>query len=234
MKIQNFKFYLLFLILFVFGNIYSCLLFSKEKSSINKTSTIIQLDLTSNYYTFFDTRQQLRLGVEYQYLLSKHHFISSFIDLGQYDHYHFIKYDDVLNTQNFYTDKKLSLIGFHYLVGLNYFIKTSSHKSHQGVYVGIITDHSLYSKSFRLYDSKTQSITHSNYQQVKFGTGVSSGIQFHISDHLMMEGKTSFLVKLMNQTSGFNNLPISSMIAQWNDTNSNFWWISQLKIGYVF
>ena len=39
---------------------------------------------------------------------------------------------------------------------------------------------------------------------------------------------------IFNSVSDNGRLPIKSLDAQWTSTNYNFWWISNLKIGYAF
>jgi len=202
--------------------------------SLNKYA--IKIDVAADYYTFFDHRIQARLGLELEQKINSNSFISYSIDAGLFDKYHFIKYYDFFNQQQgmYSINQRIQIEGLHFMPGYNSFLFQSSLKKQQGLYLGGMLDISLYHKHLNSFNSQTLAQSNLNYLQFKTGLGISGGIKYQLLHRVFVEAKTNLLTKIWHIKSTKNTVEIPVLHAQWASSDNQFWWISNLKIGYVF
>ncbi|NCO55627.1 MAG: hypothetical protein GW876_09550 [Bacteroidetes bacterium] len=210
--------------------------FSQEKADSLLKTNCIKLDIIPLYNIFFDTRVQIRIGAEYEKVFSKKSSLSVYIDGGLYDKYKFIKYYDFFNQQQglYSVEQDISIIGFHIIPSYNYHFYTFKNHFNEKLFSSLLLDYGYYSKKLNSYNSQTKESSFDNYNQNKLGVGIGIGYKNRFSKHFSLEIKTSFITKIFNSVSDNGRLPIKSLDAQWTSTNYNFWWISNLKIGYAF
>jgi len=225
------KFSLIFII--IFGTRIAAFTQEHSDSLANKNS--VKLDLIPFYHVLFDNRVQLRIGLEYERYVFTRSSVSCYLDIGLYDKYNFIKYYDFFNqNQGMYSiQEEVSIAGFHLLPSYNYYFHGAGKKKGERYFFGAITDVGYYHKNMHNYNTLTLDSHAATYNQTKLGMGLSLGFKNNYGNHIFLELKTSLLTKLYNSTtSGLNQ--IKSLDAQWTSTDYNFWWISNLKIGYAF
>ncbi len=196
----------------------------------------IKLDIVPFYFDFFDIRQQIRIGVEYEHVINKKSFASFYLDAGLYDKYIFIKYYNFFNEgQGMYSIKQnVTIKGFHLKPSYNYSVIFIGKKKHLGIFISSNLDFNYYEKEFDSYNSMLQIKTEDSYHQFKMGIGFGMGVKYLLSKHLFVELKTSINTKLFRIISKNNVNEIKSIDAQWINSNNQFWWVSEMKIGYAF
>ncbi|MBK6821105.1 MAG: hypothetical protein IPG85_16515 [Bacteroidetes bacterium] len=86
-----------------------------RKSIDTSINQAIKLDLAASYFTIFDNRKQLRVGLQYEKKITQQSILNWNIDIGMYDHYSFIKYYDFFNQQQglYSIEQKVLITGFH-------------------------------------------------------------------------------------------------------------------------
>jgi hypothetical protein len=210
--------------------------FSQEKcdSIIHKNS--IKFDVVPLYHVFFDNRIQIRAGIEYERYRTKKSSIACYMDFGLYDKYGFIKYYDFFNQNQgmYFIQQKILIKGFHLLPSYNYYFDTFKKRPKSGFFVGAIADVGFYWKKVDYINSSTLENYSDKYNQAKLGIGLSLGFKKYYGKHFFGELKTSALIKLYNYITEQGRNPVKSLDAQWTSPSYNFWWISNIKIGYAF
>ncbi len=221
-------------LIIVFG--FFCPSFSQVKPDSLIHKNFVKIDLAPLYYDLFDNRVQIRTGVEYERYVFNHSSISCYLDMGLYDKYKFIKYYNFFNeNQGMYSiQQNISIIGFHLIPGYNYYFFNSRKKANRCFYAGALMDFSYYQKEFEYFNSQTSEKYSDSYNQKKTGIGLGIGYKNQYGKHLFVELKTSLLTRIFNYISATGRTSIKSLDAQWTSTNYNFWWITNLKIGYAF
>ncbi|OFX32752.1 MAG: hypothetical protein A2X08_06815 [Bacteroidetes bacterium GWA2_32_17] len=210
--------------------------FSQEKSDSLLYKKSIKIDLLPLYNDFFDNRVQIRVGCEYEQEFLKKSSVSCYIDAGLYDKYKFIKYYDFFNQQQglYSIEQDVLIIGFHIIPSYNYYFYTFKNHPNEKLFSSIVLDFGYYKKELTYYNSQTNDRYSDSYNQNKLGVGLSLGYENQFGKHFSLEIKTSFLTKVFNYVSENGRISIKSLDAQWTSTNCNFWWVSNLKIGYAF
>ncbi|NTW33188.1 MAG: hypothetical protein HGB12_11285, partial [Bacteroidetes bacterium] len=196
MKIEIFKLKLV-LILFICTFIQIDVNAQKNKDSTSYKNSI-KIDLLPLYYDFFDTRMQIRTGIEYERNIKPDFFAACFLDIGLFDNYVFKKYYDFfIQNQGFYSvEQKASIMGFHFMPSYNYYIFKSKNKQKQGIYFSVIMDVNYYLKNIEIYNSKTEVKTSNKFSQLRYGVGFNLGAKYAFGSHFFAEMKTSLLTKI--------------------------------------
>lgn len=196
----------------------------------------IKLDLFPLYYDFFDYRDQIRAGIEYERKINYRSFAALYMDIGVFDDYTFIKYYDFFNqNQGMYSVEQKAIIkGIHIQPSYNYIFFRSKKKPNHGVFAGSIIDFHCYKKNLETYNSQTSEKSNYRYNQLKMGLGLHMGAKYAFNRHFFAEVKTSLYVKIYYHISVQFVNPVMPLNAQWTDSKYNFWWVSNLKIGYAF
>jgi len=194
------------------------------------------IDVIPLYYDFFDYRKQIRVGVDYSRQFKTHWFVDGAIDCGLFDDYTFTKYYDFFNQSigYHYITQEAVVTGFHFLPSGNYFFWQSKSKPGQGMYCGALFDLNFYRKKLDIFNSQTLENSSDVIKQFKTGVGVSLGGKCYIGRHFFAEIRTSVFAKIFFITSDKNINAIKSINSQWTSANNNYWWVSNLKIGYAF
>lgn len=210
--------------------------YSQQKTDTLFLKSSFRLDIIPLYDVFFDSHLQLRAGIEYERLLSKKLSACIYVDGGLYDKYDFIKYYDFFNqNQGMYSLKQtVTTAGFHLLPACNYYFYFFRRKPNRNFFSGTVMDFSWYHKTTDSYNSLTAATSSDSYNQIRLGMGLNLGFQNRFRKHFLYELKTTMAVKIFNSISKEGVNPIRAMDAQWTSPNYNFWWVSNIKIGYVF
>lgn len=197
---------------------------------------VLKLDLAASYYTFFDNKKQLRIGVEYEKKVTAFAFLSCYLDIGMYDNYKFIKYYDFFgqNQDMYFLEQDVMTKGFHIMPGYNYSILKIRKVPRLKFFAGGVLDASFYQKKINYFNSQTLDKSDKKVYQYKTGIGPSLGVHYKLGTHIIAEAKTFLGVKILNIISDKNAHIIKSLNAQWTDTQNHFWWVTNLKIGYAF
>lgn len=207
-----------------------------QKTEHKPNKNYIAIDVLPLYYDFFDYRKQIRIGVDYARQFKTHWFASVAIDCGLFDDYTFTKYHDFFNqnTGYYYEKQEVRITGFHILPSGNYFFWQSKSKPGQGMYCGALLDLNFYRKNLDTYNSQTLESSSDIIRQFKTGVGVSLGGKCYMGHHFFAEIKTSIFGKIIFTTSNKNSNAIKSINSHWTSGDNNFWWVSNLKLGYAF
>ena len=223
----------LLLIVFIFSFFNS---FSQEKPDSTVQLNSVKLDLLPLYYVFFDNRVQIRAGLEFERYILKKSSLSCYLDLGLYDKYKFIKYYNLFNeNEGLYSiQQDITIKGFHLLPGYNYYFYRSKKKDTHKAFVGCMLDFGYYQKGIAYYNSLTRESYTDTYNQKKLGIGLSLGVKNNFGKHFFAELKTSLFTKIFNYISLDEKPLMKSLDSQWTSTDYNFWWITNIKIGYAF
>ncbi len=210
--------------------------FSQEKTDSLLKTNCIKFDIIPLYNNFFDTRVQIRIGTEYEKYVCEKSALSVYIDGGLYDKYKFIKYYDFFNQQQglYSIEQDISIVGVHIIPSYNYYFYTFKNHPNEKLFLSTLLDYGYYYKKLDYYNSQTKDSYYDSYNQNKLGVGLGLGYKNQFSKHFLIELKTSFFAKVFNSISNDERIQIKSLDAQWTSTNYNFWWISNLEIGYVF
>ncbi|MFH2142600.1 MAG: hypothetical protein ABIJ97_09275 [Bacteroidota bacterium] len=222
-------------IIFVFFAFF-CQSFSQQKQDSLLYNNSVKLDFVPFYFDFFDTRVQIRIGVEYERYIFTRSSISCYMDIGQYDKYDFIKYYDFFNdNQGIYSIKQhISITGFHLLPGYNYYFLNSLKKPDRNFFLSTILDFGYYNKKSDYFNSLTIDNYSHQYYQINLGAGLSLGVKNYYGKHFFIELKTSLIAKIFNHLSDSDSNPLMSLDAQWTSPDYYFWWITNFKAGYDF
>jgi len=201
---------------------------------INKFA--VKADLVPLYFDIFDNREQARIGLDFEMNYREALFISFYWDMGLYDHYSFIKYYDFFNQgPGFYSvEQKIKITGFHFMPAYNYYFWHSKVKSHQGMYAGGILDINYYRRLYDVYNSNLDETNSGKNHQFRMGAGLSLGGKYCFGSQFFVEIKTSFLAKIFKVASDKDIQVVKPINAQWVDIKNNFWWVSNLNLGYAF
>ena len=223
-------FTILSVVLFSFLHVFSQ---EKQDSTIHKNA--IKLDLIPFYHVFFNNRVQIRAGIEFEHFVFKKSSLAFYLDMGLYDKYTFIKYYNFFNQQGMYSiQQKVSIRGAHLLSSYNYYFFSFKKKPNTQFFFGSVVDFGFYKKNIDYYDSSVLEHYQTKYNQAKLGIALSIGLKKGFSKHITTEIKTSLFTKVVNMISQNGVNQIKSLDAEWTSPNYNFWWITNLKIGYAF
>jgi hypothetical protein len=226
------KFIMVLLLLLSF----SCSLFAQKKQDSTFCKNDLKLDLVPFYFDFFDAREQIRIGFEYERMINRNFSVSCYIDAGLYDNYTFIKYYDFFNqNQGMYTvEQNVSIRGVHLIPSCNYWFYRAKKKANRGIYTGVILDFHYYQKKLAYLNTQTFERTHEKYYQTGLGAGLDLGGRYGFGKHFFIELKTVFLGKIYRHANKQDVPLVKPLNAQWSDNKHNFWWISNLTLGYAF
>lgn len=223
-------------ILVIFLLIFSQTAKSQEKKDTLYLKNSLKLDLISLYYTFFDSRIQVRAGFEYERKISSKSFLSGYLDIGIYDKYVFKKYYDLFNQNQgmYFIQQDVAVKGFHFIPSYNYFIFQSKRKINHGIFLGGNIDFNFYRKKLDFFNSQSSEKYSQKYNQSKIALGLSMGWKYNLNSQMAIELKSSLFACIFKNKSLENMSYIRPLISQWNDPKYNFWWVSNLIICYAF
>lgn len=224
-----------------FLSIFLCLSFCLKVSAQEYRDSItlknaIKLDLFPLYYDFFDYRDQIRAGIEYERKINKKSFAALYTDMGMFDNYSYRKYYDFFNQNQglHYVEQKVIIKGIHLQPSYNYYLFKSMKKNNQGVFAGGIMDFQFYKKNVETYNSQTLERSSYLYNQSRIGLGMQMGVKYAFFRRFFAEVKTSLYIIIFYHISSEVMNPVKPLNAQWTDSKYNSWWVSNLKIGYAF
>lgn len=206
-----------------------------QKDSTNFKNAI-KLDLVPVYFDFFDTRKQIRMGVEYERRLNDKSFAAMGADFGMFDHYLYVKYYDFYNEGPglYSVETNVRNLGFHVMPSYNYFIWKAAHKANTGIFSGAIIDFHLYQKLLNNYNTLTGSSYQERYFQTRMGAGISLGGRYGIGRHFFLDVRSSLFGKIF-KTISVNHVPeIKPLNANWSNQKQNLWWVTSLNLSYAF
>lgn len=208
---------------------------AQEKSDSITYKNFIKIDLAPIIYDISYYRQ-LRMGLEYERTINNKLFVATNLDWGIYDEYSFTKYYDFFNQNQglYYIQQNVFVKGFHLLPKFCYFLISSKKKSNQGLYSGIILDFQYYQKRIKSINSQTQENIFDKYSQIKLGIGINAGYMYKLTKHIYAEVNSSIFIKSLTHSSSSNKNEIRPLNAQWFDSKYNFWFVSNIMIGYAF
>lgn len=205
------------------------------------TGRKIKLDVISIYNTFFDIRRQLRMGIEFQAPLELKRKITKIslshnlhMDIGQFDHYKYIKYHDFFNTQGgFYAiENDVRTFGGHLIYGVKCNFNRPAHKKLR-YFSGLLLDLQLFKKHIRTTDERNNQKSTDNYRQLRLGIGNEYGIEIPIFKRLSLELKAAVLAGIFTVKSRSDAPLIKPYKAMWYDVEQRFWLIPRLNICYA-
>ena len=208
---------------------------AQEKAPV-ANKNFFTIDMLPLYYDFFDYRKEIRVEAGYARHFRKHWFISGQLDCGLFDDYTFTKYYDFFNQGSgyYYIKEDARVTGFHFLPSGNYFFWQSKAKQGQGMYCGAIMDVNYYRRKLDFFNSQTQTNHAEIVNQFKTGAGVSLGGRCYMGKHFFAEIRTSIFGKILFSTSDHSINAQKSINSQWTSKDNNFWWVTNLNLGYAF
>lgn len=194
----------------------------------------IKLDIVPLYSVFFDVRQQLRLGAEYEHSLGTRTFATLQLDAGLYDNYTYKKYHDFFSQTGGInnTVQKVQTFGFHLLPTYNYILSNTSKHTRKQFYTGITADFNRFFQKSTILDAGT-----SNTQlraQTKFGAGVSLGMRYRVKKQWYVDFKGIFIRRLFCINSQKDMKDIKPYKAVWFNQAMTSWFIPDINICYAF
>lgn len=195
----------------------------------------IFVDLVSSYYTFFDTRNQIRLNVGTEFNLGKKHFALVSFDAGIFDRYKYSKHFDFFNqSQGYYTITNDVLInGIHIQPSYNYILFQSKLKNFQRVFIGSTFDISFYRKRTHTFNGQSHENIYNKWGQFRLNLGVCTGIEYPVFKRIHIAVQTTMTRKIATLYSN-NLIPIKPLNSHWVDVNNKFSWFTNFKICYGF
>ncbi len=194
----------------------------------------IKLDVVSVYYSLFDVREQIRIGIEYEHGFNKKWNMNYHLDFGVFDRYQYNKYFQFFpnNTNGYKEQTDVTTFGFHFLYGLKYKFKTSSKKLRP--FVGLLSDFNFFNKKSVKYNTLDHSTEKSKYQQYRIGLGPEIGMSFKLYKRICIEMKTAMLLKLFSFKTKDDSPMIKPHKALWYDVYHSYWIIPRLNVCYEF
>jgi hypothetical protein len=227
----------------IFGCI-ACLLlvggvFSGNAQSTRDSSGIksrLSVDLISFYHVFFDTREQIRLGVSYERILPQGFSAGCHVDAGQYDNYTFIKYYDFFSESGpmWAIEQDVSVSGLHLMPFSDFRFFRSVKNPNRALKAGIALDYHYYKKKEALLNTLTFERTRQRYTQTGLSAGLSLSGSWGWGRHFLVECKTVLFGSLYRSLNEHGAAVIRSLQAQWNNNRRNLCWVNHLSIGYAF
>jgi len=227
--------YMLITALIAGGFAFSTSVVHAQKDTVTFRNAL-KIDLVPVYYDFFDTRKQIRLGIEYERQLNEKSFAAIGADFGMFDHYTYIKYYDFYNQGPglYSVETIVKNLGFHLLPSYNYFLWKSRNNNNTGLFAGCIIDFHLYQKILNSTNELNATGYTEKYFQTRMGAGLSLGGRFGMGRHFFADFRSSLLGKLFRTTS-INNVPqIKPLNAHWTNRKYTLWWVTSLNISYAF
>lgn len=222
----------LFLILIAAFNLN---LYSNVVVSDSTKKNAIKIDLQSVYYTIFDTRKQLRIGLEYERKINNKVSYFTHLDFGIYDHYTFNKIYDFFGTNGgpFIDQTMVKTSGFHWLEGIQYVIKKSK-KNNFFISSGLLLDLNYFDRKteFTSYNSNNNFITHTN--QFRIGIGPQIAFKKKIYNDLYFEFRQALIFNTLTLINKENSNFIEPHKAFGFNKKQNFWLTSMFNILYEF
>lgn len=194
----------------------------------------IKLDLVPLYHVFFDVRQQLRIGAEYEHTLSSKDFVTLQLDAGLYDNYTYKKYHDFFDQTGGInsTFQKVQTFGFHLLPSFSHILSnTSKHKKRQ-VYMGMTVDFNRFFKKSVTTEPASGNTTLS--AQTKLGAGMHLGMRYRIGKRWYVDIKGIFIQRLFCINSQKDMRDIKPCKAVWFNKKMTCWFIPDINICYAF
>ncbi len=205
-------------------------------SQVDSTKNIIaKLNFLSLYNVMFDSKHEIRAGVEFEYLQSDKFSWFAYLDAGMYDRYDYYKYFDFFNETVglHYRKKTVTTYGVNLVSGINYdlpvFKKTKSVK----FYISPLLDLNIYHRTLNTTFSNASLTIKDKQFQFCSGLGIAGGIMIRLSNSFFVEVKTNATM-LIYRTITKEEKIISALHAQWATANHRFWGLSQIQLGYAF
>jgi hypothetical protein len=209
---------------------------AQENTSTHLFKNTVKIDLLPYYYDFFDVRKQIRIALENERYLTLRSSVAAYCDAGLFDDYFFIKYYDFFSQgPGFYSvTQKIKIRGVHFQPSYNYYLFLSRTRPNRGIFIGGTFDIQYYRKNIKMDNSLTGENTSFNYFQARLGGGLHAGGKYNFGSHFYAEIKTCLFAKILQKVSMDEMDPLKPLNAQWSDKNYDFWWVSNIKIGYAF
>jgi hypothetical protein len=196
----------------------------------------IKVDLVPFYSVLFDTRKQVRVGIEYQVENYKKHFWGVHLDAGMYDDYTYFKYYDFFNqnTGLYFKQQDVKAYGFHLMPAWHYRLaKCGSNKKVQ-CHIGVTADINAFEKIVKNYHSQTSEKNRYTFKQGRVGLGVHGAAAWRLASYFRMELKTILVARVFMLQSESGMKDIKPYKALWFDDRQRFWLIPQLSVCYDF
>ncbi|MBK6330027.1 MAG: hypothetical protein IPF62_05675 [Bacteroidetes bacterium] len=207
-----------------------------RKSIDTSINQAIKLDLAASYFTIFDNRKQLRVGLQYEKKITQQSILNWNMDIRNYDHYSFIKYYDFFNQQQglYSIEQKVLITGFHLTPAYYTLIYQPHWLKPLKWFAGGGVDLSFYQKKINDFNSQTNEQSFQKIYQAKIGMGPSLSARYLITKHFFVELSSHFFMRIWKGISEKNVAIIQSHNAHWTDIHNQFWWVTQLKIAYAW
>ncbi len=204
-----------------------------QKDSIYKNS--VKLDILSLYNVFFDSKKEIRAGVEFERNINENFSLFHHIDAGLYDQYNFYKYYDFFNEDGglHYTRQHVTSYGVNLIQGVNYKLPLFKKSKRFSYFVSSLIDLHYYWKELKTTNSLNNNLLQDSHHQLSGGIGLGIGAKYRISKHFFVEAGTSITASLFNLLNTDEN-KIAVLDAHWNTANYKFWGISHIQICYAF
>ena len=201
------------------------------KDTLNRK--VVFIDLVSSYNTFFNARNQVRFNLGREFHLAEKGFLSLSIDAGVFDRYKFDKYYDFFNsTQGYYSVSTNVLIkGIHIQPGFNYPIVQSKKHFAKGVYIGVLSDVSMYRKSKHVIDNRTLEHLYAKGNQLRVNIGLSSSLKYPLYRKWHLTLQTAINRNMLKVLS-LNEIETKPLNAHWVDQMNRFSWFTNFRICY--
>jgi hypothetical protein len=204
-----------------------------QTDSIKKNA--IKIDLQSLYYSIFDAREQIRLGIEYERFFKPKLSHYTHLDFGLYDNYHYIKVYDFFGVQGgpFEDNTSVKTLGFHLLQGINFNL-FKSNKDKFSINTGILFDMNVFDKKIEL-NSYNPNNNHTNHiKQFRIGIGANFSLKAKLINNIYFEIKHAILFNTLTSISKRNVKFIKPFKSYWYSPNQDTWLISMINLSYEF
>jgi hypothetical protein len=204
-----------------------------QKDSSNKSC--IKLNVLSLYNVIFDSKKEIRAGVEFERKINEN--CSSFhhLDAGLYDQYDFYKYYDFFNEEGglHYTRQHVTSYGVNLIQGVNYRLPILKKSKRFSYFVSSLIDLHYYWKELKTTNSINDYLIQDSYHQFSGGIGLGIGAKYKISKHFLLEANTNMTATLFSFFNKNEN-KIAVLDAQWQTANYKLWGISHIQLCYAF
>ncbi len=204
-----------------------------QTDSIKKNA--IKIDLQSLYYTVFDAREQIRLGIEYERVFKPKFSHYTHLDFGMYDNYQFTKVHDFFGANGgpFEDKTKVLTTGFHILEGLHYnFLKSRNNKLF--LYSGLILDWNIFNKKISFKSHSSHTVNTTNIIQNRIGLGPEFSFKIKLYKNMYFDIKQALIINTYRSINKDNVKIIKPFKSYWFSQNQSTWLISMINLSYEF
>jgi hypothetical protein len=174
--------------------------------------------------------------MEYERFLNKNISLGTTVNLGLFEDYTFIQYNDFFNEYNgfSYQEQSFKTWGFHFIPNFRYYFLSTKSKKGQGFYIGANIDINYYLRNSTFYNSSNNENKDFKWSTTRFALGGMIGGQYVLFSRLVIDGNANLFGRLFSASNYPVDEEIKPLNTTWVSEKNSFWLTFNVMIGYAF